>query len=191
MCSSQSPWAINDTVSYGFAAVKLAGSSEQQWCCQCYELTFTSGPVKGKKFVVQAVNTGGYAVLPSPKSLRCPFILIYRVHAAIWARTTLIWPSPAAASASSTPAQANTALLPTAGAPSTAVSPTLRTVISSRLRSRQDASGGSAGCVFLCPCQILGLRANSCQFGGADNPEVTFKQVSCPAEITAKTGCSR
>ena len=59
MCSSQSPWAINDTVSYGFAAVKLAGSSEQQWCCQCYELTFTSGPVKGKKFVIQAVNTGG------------------------------------------------------------------------------------------------------------------------------------
>jgi len=39
--------------------VKLAGSSEQQWCCQCYELTFTSGPVKGKKFVIQAVNTGG------------------------------------------------------------------------------------------------------------------------------------
>jgi Glycosyl hydrolase family 45/Fungal cellulose binding domain len=28
-------------------------------------------------------------------------------------------------------------------------------------------------------------------FQGADNPGVTFKQVSCPAEITAKTGCVR
>ncbi len=30
-----------------------------QRCCACYELTFTSGPVKGKKMIVQATNTGG------------------------------------------------------------------------------------------------------------------------------------
>lgn len=28
-------------------------------------------------------------------------------------------------------------------------------------------------------------------FGGADNPSVTFKQVACPAAITAKSGCVR
>jgi hypothetical protein len=28
-------------------------------------------------------------------------------------------------------------------------------------------------------------------FGGADNPAVTFKQVACPAAITAKSGCTR
>jgi len=28
-------------------------------------------------------------------------------------------------------------------------------------------------------------------FGGADNPSVTFKQVACPAAITAKSGCTR
>lgn len=28
-------------------------------------------------------------------------------------------------------------------------------------------------------------------FQGADNPSVSFKEVSCPAEITAKSGCRR
>jgi hypothetical protein len=59
MCSSQSPWAVNATHSYGWAAVNIAGSSEANWCCACYELTFTSGPVNGKKLIVQATNTGG------------------------------------------------------------------------------------------------------------------------------------
>ncbi|KAK6194112.1 hypothetical protein LQW54_011753 [Pestalotiopsis sp. IQ-011] len=59
MCSNQSPWAVNDTMAYGWAAVKLAGSNEQTWCCACYELTFTSGPVSGQKMIVQASNTGG------------------------------------------------------------------------------------------------------------------------------------
>lgn len=59
MCSSQSPWAVNETHSYGWAAVNIAGSNEASWCCACYELTFTSGPVSGKKLIVQATNTGG------------------------------------------------------------------------------------------------------------------------------------
>lgn len=59
MCSDQSPWAVNDNLAYGFAAVNMAGGTEQSWCCACYELTFTSGPVAGKKMIVQATNTGG------------------------------------------------------------------------------------------------------------------------------------
>lgn len=58
MCSDQSPWVVDDNLSYGFAAVKLSGQTEEQWCCACYELTFTSGPASGKKMVVQATNTG-------------------------------------------------------------------------------------------------------------------------------------
>ena len=50
---------IDNDTSYGYAAVKLAGNQESGWCCACYELTFTSGPVKGKRMVVQATNTGG------------------------------------------------------------------------------------------------------------------------------------
>lgn len=58
MCSSQSPWAVNSTFAYGFAAVSIPGGSESTWCCACYELTFTSTSIAGKKMIVQATNTG-------------------------------------------------------------------------------------------------------------------------------------
>ena len=59
MCNNQQPWAINDNLSYGFAATNLVGLTETEWCCTCYALTFTSGPVAGKTLVVQITNTGG------------------------------------------------------------------------------------------------------------------------------------
>lgn len=59
MCSNESPWAVSDSLAYGYAAVSIAGGTEASWCCACYELTFTSGPVSGKKLIVQATNTGG------------------------------------------------------------------------------------------------------------------------------------
>jgi len=58
-CNNNQPWRVNDNLSYGFAAVHLTGQGEYNWCCACYELTFTSGPVSGKKMVVQVTNTGG------------------------------------------------------------------------------------------------------------------------------------
>ncbi|KAB2576271.1 putative endoglucanase type K [Lasiodiplodia theobromae] len=58
-CSNQSPWAIDDSLSYGFAAAKLSGKSESDWCCGCYKLTFTSTAVSGKSMIVQITNTGG------------------------------------------------------------------------------------------------------------------------------------
>lgn len=54
MCSDQTPWAINADLAYGFAAV--GGGSPQ--CCACYQLTFTSTVLQGKKMIVQATNTG-------------------------------------------------------------------------------------------------------------------------------------
>ncbi len=59
MCSGHAPWAVNETVAYGWAAVRVNGQNEGQWCCACYELTFTGGPIQGKKLIVQATNTGG------------------------------------------------------------------------------------------------------------------------------------
>jgi hypothetical protein len=58
-CANNQPWAVSDSLAYGFAAVSISGGSESAWCCQCYELTFTSGPASGKTMVVQATNTGG------------------------------------------------------------------------------------------------------------------------------------
>lgn len=59
MCNNQQPWAINDNLAYGFAAATIAGLTEQNWCCTCYALKFTSGSVAGKTLVVQITNTGG------------------------------------------------------------------------------------------------------------------------------------
>ncbi|PHH59629.1 hypothetical protein CDD81_2814 [Ophiocordyceps australis] len=58
-CSNNGPWAVSNDLAYGFAAAKLAGQSEYNWCCACYELTFTSTLIAGKRMIVQVTNTGG------------------------------------------------------------------------------------------------------------------------------------
>jgi len=58
MCANQQPWQVSDSESYGYAAASVSGKTEANICCACYELTFTSGPVSGKKMVVQVTNTG-------------------------------------------------------------------------------------------------------------------------------------
>lgn len=58
-CTGQQPWAIDANTAYGFAAAYISGSTESNWCCACYQLTFTSSPAAGKKFIVQVTNTGG------------------------------------------------------------------------------------------------------------------------------------
>ncbi|CAF3545538.1 unnamed protein product [Rotaria sp. Silwood1] len=57
-CNNQKPWAINDQLAYGFAAASIPGLSEQDRCCACYKLEFTSDPVKGKTMIVQVTNSG-------------------------------------------------------------------------------------------------------------------------------------
>jgi len=59
MCNDQQPWAINDKLSYGFAAANISGSDEEQWCCACFKITFTSTSIAGKEMIVQVTNTGG------------------------------------------------------------------------------------------------------------------------------------
>ncbi|XP_055354488.1 uncharacterized protein LOC129600111 isoform X2 [Paramacrobiotus metropolitanus] len=59
VCNDNIPWAVNDNLAYGFAAAHIKGSDERGWCCGCYKLDFTSGPVSGKSMIVQVVNTGG------------------------------------------------------------------------------------------------------------------------------------
>jgi hypothetical protein len=58
MCSDQSPFVVSEDLAYGFAAVST-GLSESDTCCSCYQLTFTSTSIAGKKMIVQATNTGG------------------------------------------------------------------------------------------------------------------------------------
>ncbi|KAF2464872.1 uncharacterized protein BDR25DRAFT_241221 [Lindgomyces ingoldianus] len=71
-CSDQQPWAVNDTFSYGFAGIFVMGHVEDFWCCACYQLNFTSGPVKGKSMIVQASNTAYDVTTSNRFSLAIP-----------------------------------------------------------------------------------------------------------------------
>ncbi|KAJ5042143.1 uncharacterized protein L3040_004700 [Drepanopeziza brunnea f. sp. 'multigermtubi'] len=150
MCSNQSPWAVSETLAYGFAATSISGGTEASWCCACYELTFTSGPVVGKKMIVQATNTGG-DLGANQFDLAIPGggFGIFNACTAEFGTPSTGWGAQYG------------------GVPS---------------RSQCDAFPEKlkAGCYWRFDW-----------FMGADNPAVTFKQVTCPAALTAKTGCVR
>jgi len=56
MCNSNQPWAMNDNLAYGFALAGFRVQPEHDWCCACYELKFTSGPVEEKSMIVQVIG---------------------------------------------------------------------------------------------------------------------------------------
>jgi hypothetical protein len=66
MCQNFGPWAVSDTLAYGFAAVNQGSD----YCGRCYQLQFTgashnanndagSQSLVGKTMIVQAINNGG------------------------------------------------------------------------------------------------------------------------------------
>ncbi|KAL5114842.1 hypothetical protein ACEQ8H_007271 [Pleosporales sp. CAS-2024a] len=76
-CSNQQPWAVNDTLSYGFAGAFImpdltSGAIEGAWCCACYQLDFTSDPLRGKSLIVQASNTAYDVTTTNRFSLAIP-----------------------------------------------------------------------------------------------------------------------
>ncbi|KAK6584740.1 hypothetical protein PZA11_002964 [Diplocarpon coronariae] len=150
MCSNQTPWAVSETLAYGFVATTISGGTEASWCCACYELTFTSGLVAGKKMVVQATNTGG-DLGSNQFDIAMPGggFGIFNGCTAKWGTPSAGW-----------------------GAQYGGIT----------TRSQCDAfpSKLRAGCYWRFDW-----------FQNADNPSVTFRQVACPAALTAKSGCIR
>jgi hypothetical protein len=149
-CNNNQPWAVNSTLSYGFVAAHVLGGSEATWSCACYEFTFTSGPVNGKKMVVQVVNTGG------DLGANHFDLLIPGGGVGIFNACQSQWGAPA------------------------------------------DGWGARyGGVVSRDQCNTLPAQLRpGCQwrfdwFLNADNPSVSFKQVTCPSAITNKTGCIR
>ncbi|MCL2183812.1 MAG: InlB B-repeat-containing protein [Chitinispirillia bacterium] len=53
-CMAQAPWEVSSSLSYGYAATHSNAT-----CGWCYELSFNSGPVSGKKMIVMVSNIGG------------------------------------------------------------------------------------------------------------------------------------
>lgn len=147
MCYDQTPWAVSADLAYGFAAVALPGG-ESSTCCSCYELTFTTGAVAGKKMIVQATNTGG-DVGSNQFDLAIP-------------------------------------------GGGTGIYNACSAQISGAVQGKQYG-----GLDDKSSCSSWGPLADGCNFrfgdwfGGSDNPEMTFKPVTCPKAITDKSGCVR
>ncbi|KAK3394334.1 glycoside hydrolase family 45 protein [Podospora didyma] len=150
MCSTQSPWAVNETTAYGWAAVNIANSNEAAWCCACYELTFTSGPIQGKKMIVQATNTGG------DLGNNHFDIAIPGGGVGIFNACTSQYGAP-----------------------------------SNGWGERYGGIKSKSDCASFPSALKAGCNWRFDWFQGADNPSVSFKQVACPAAITAKSGCTR
>lgn len=144
MCSDQSPWAVSDSLAYGFAAVSASAPN----CCSCYKLTFTSTAIAGKTMIVQATNTGS-DVAATQFDLAIPGggFGIFDACTTEWKATSAVWGAQYGGPSTNTCSQFPTTLQP--------------------------------GC---------GFRWDWMQ--GADNPDVDFETVECPAEIVAKSGCS-
>ncbi|XP_021945337.1 endoglucanase-5 [Folsomia candida] len=149
-CNNNQPWAVNDNLAYGFAAAYLSNQGEWDWCCACYELNFLTGPVQGKKLIVQVTNTGG------DLGENHFDILMPGGGVGLFNGCQPQWGAPDA--------------------------------------GWGDRYGGVRTieeCEQL-PSQIReGCRWRFNWFRNADNPDVSFQRVQCPAEITSKSNCIR
>ncbi|KAH9904352.1 glycoside hydrolase family 45 protein [Xylariomycetidae sp. FL2044] len=149
-CTNFSPWAVDDTLAYGFAATSISGGTESSWCCACYQLEFTSGAVAGKTMIVQSTNTGGD---------------LGSNH------FDILMPGGGIGLFDGCSAEFGTAL---PGQQYGGVS------------SRDECDSASM------PESLReGCYWRFDWFENADNPDVNFTQVQCPAEITAVSGCTR
>ncbi|KAF2839203.1 glycoside hydrolase family 45 protein, partial [Patellaria atrata CBS 101060] len=150
MCTNQSPWAVSDDLAYGFAAVRLQGQTESSWCCACYKLTFTSGPVSGKTMIVQATNTGG-DLGNNHFDIAMPGGGVGQFNACTnqWGAPPNGWGAQYGG-------------------------------ISSRSQCDSFPEKLKPGCYWRFDW-----------FQGADNPNVNWEPVTCPSELTNKSGCIR
>lgn len=178
MCQGLAPWAVNDKLSYGYAA-----TSSGDICGRCYQLQFTgsshnggndpgSQALNGKTMIVQAINVGsdvggGQFDILTPGG----GVGIYNACSTQWG-----------VSAADLGAQ-----------------------YGGFLSACQSSSGGNYAAAKSCVAgkcsSVFGSRGlTSLQAGcswfvdwyqAADNPSLVYKEVTCPPEITSKSGIAR
>lgn len=148
-CSNQGPWTVNSTLSYGFAAANLNAKTEKDWCCRCYELTFASSTLRGKKMVVQVTNTG-YDLWDNHFDIAIP------------------------------------------GGGQGIFQGCTKQYGATGYKEARRYGGVSTikDCEGLPKALRPGCVWRFTWFKNADNPDVTFKQVTCPVALSDITGCS-
>jgi len=148
-CNNNAPWAVNATTAYGFVAAVIAGQTQYDWCCSCYQMTFTSGPVAGRTMIVQVTNTGhdlGYDHF----DIQIPGGGVGYFNQGCMAQ----W---------------------NAGPDGWG--------------ARYGGVSSEAECAQLPAVLQEGCRWRFQWLLGADNPNFTFVQVSCPAALLARSNC--
>ncbi|CAF1475880.1 unnamed protein product [Adineta ricciae] len=149
MCNNQQPWNVSSTLSYGYAAAYINNQRESDWCCACYSLVFTSGPVVGKELIVQVTNTGG-DLGKNHFDLQMP-----------------------------------------GGGVGIFDGCSSQFVGSFSWGDRYGGVRARSDCYKLPPSIQAGCLWRFDWFQNADNPSMNFKQVPCPAALTANTQCVR
>ncbi len=164
MCWSDSPWAVGDNLSYGFAAA----SGSNYVCGRCFHLQFdgtsqngngmSTQNVKGKHMIVQVINNGG--VQNNQFDLLIPGGGVGALNAC----TTQWGTSDLGSQYGGFLAGCNGDVNCT------------RQKCQTVFAGKQDLLDG---CDW-----FLGW------FGAADNPNFTYQQIACPSDITNKSGLS-
>jgi len=166
MCHNYAPWAVSDSLSYGFAAFNGAS------CGTCFQIQFDgsshngggdpgSASLNGKQMVVQVINIGGIEQ----------------------GQFDLLIPGGGVGAMNGCSTQWNNADLG---------------VQYGGFLSSCAGSGDKAGCVTqMCQAAfgnfsdlMAGCEWFTTWFAAADNPNIVYKQISCPSGITAVSGLS-
>jgi hypothetical protein len=173
MCHNYAPWAVSDTLAYGFAAFK-----SNDICGRCYQLQFTgssnsgsndpgSQSLSGKTMIVQAINTGNIQNNQFDLLIPGGGVGEYDACSDQWGTSSL------------------------------------GEQFGGFYLDCQKKNGFNYAAARTCAankCQeVLGNKPEllaGCNFfinwfAAADNPNLVYKEVACPAAITAVSGLSR
>jgi hypothetical protein len=164
MCYWGAPWSLSDSLSYGFAAYNGVA------CGTCFQLQFTgkgqynandpgSNAINGKTMIVQIINIGG--ISSNQFDLLIP-------GGGVGANNACTG-GPAQWSGADIGDQ-NGGMLTTCKDDKACV------------QQKCQAAFGSK------PLLLAGCNWVTGWFAAADNPQIMFKQIACPAEITGKSG---
>jgi hypothetical protein len=171
-CWDMAPWAVSDTMAYGYAAFN--GSQ----CGQCYELKFTgqsnstaneagSASLCGKTMIVQVINIGN--ITQGQFDLMIPGGGVGQFNAC-----TNQWGVSGSA----------------LGEQYGGVQLTCQRQ-NNEIQARKTCTLNACNNLFKNSNQaslLAGCKWGVDWLGAADNPKVVYKQVSCPSELTSKSG---
>ncbi len=168
VCWSMVPWAVSENLAYGYAATPAGGND----CGKCYQLDFTgqgqhdandagSKAIAGKSMVVQAINVGG-DVSSGQFDIMVPGggVGAFDGCSRQWGTSDL-------------------------GAQYGGFVTTCNGDKACVLQMCESVFSGSGKSDLLAGCQFYVEW-----FQAANNPKLRYKQVSCPAALTQKSGLS-